>query len=156
MLTTKYGSSQQTRPSPCQPGLQAHSKPGSVFVQLALRSQSSVPAAHSSTSVHVTPLPSYPSVQVQANPALQAPAAEVEPSPLVAAPPSEVGGKPEAWWRGEIGRLRAEIEDLERQDGGARAEVHRAIGMRGHGGTSGLHGGCLAGLVTSKELDQAA
>lgn len=46
----------------------------------------------------------------------EAPAAPAESPPLLPAPPAEVGGKSEEWWRGEIGRLRGEIADLEQQE----------------------------------------
>src|SRR3990172_5897725 len=47
--------SAQLVPLPVQPGLQAQEKPPGVLAQVALASQSSVPRAHSSSSVQVSP-----------------------------------------------------------------------------------------------------
>ena len=45
--------------------LQSQVNPPAVFSQVALGSQSSLPAVHSSMSLHVTPSPSYPGLHVQ-------------------------------------------------------------------------------------------
>ena len=57
----------QLTPLPLKPALQAHSKPPSVLLQVALASQLFSPFEHSSLSVHVNPSPEKPGLHVHSS-----------------------------------------------------------------------------------------